>query len=268
MMRLIHNIWIGLSTSLWRREAPIIVTETATIFTVSWNWMNLRIESYIFLPQSTALTIELKLSSIKIIAAASLATEVPLTPIAKPTSAFLKAGASLVPSPVTATILPRSLRPVTRQYLSSGRERAKISRLSFNLSNYLPLAIVSTLNYLFSFEACSISVGQSHLAVLHFVHTTPPTNLENSGPSRAIAFLLFLKRPIYFAIAVAVMILSPVTILTVMPALWHDSIASCTSGRGMSLIPTIAMSMRLCFSISYTPLSSLSSDIWRVVMGL
>ena len=200
--------------------------------------------------QSTALTIELKLLSIKIIAAASLATEVPLTPMAKPTSAFLNAGASLVPSPVTATMLPLYFRPVTRQYLPSGPERAKISRLSFNLSNYFPFAIVSTLNCLFSFEACSISVGQSHLAVLHFAHTTPPTNLENSGPSRAIAFLLFLKIPIYLAIAVAVMILSPVTILTVIPALWHDSIASCTSGRGMSLIPTISISMRLCFSIS------------------
>jgi hypothetical protein len=51
-------------------------------------------------------------------AAAYLATSVPLTPIAKPTSAFLKAGASFVPSPVTATTFPLSLRPVTRQYLS------------------------------------------------------------------------------------------------------------------------------------------------------
>lgn len=56
-----------------------------------------------FLPHKTALTIELKLSSNKIIAAASLATSVPAIPIANPTSAFFKAGASLVPSPVTAT---------------------------------------------------------------------------------------------------------------------------------------------------------------------
>ena len=83
-----------------------------------------------FLPQSTALTIELKLSSISMIAAASRATSVPLIPIAKPTSAFLKAGASFVPSPVTATTLPLSLSAVTKQYLSSGRERAKMSRLS------------------------------------------------------------------------------------------------------------------------------------------
>ena len=45
----------------------------------------------------------LKLSSNSMIAAASLATYVPAIPIANPTSAFFKAGASLVPSPVTAT---------------------------------------------------------------------------------------------------------------------------------------------------------------------
>jgi len=34
-------------------------------------------------------------------------------PSAKPTSAFFKAGASLVPSPVTATIFPLYLNPTT-----------------------------------------------------------------------------------------------------------------------------------------------------------
>ena len=83
-----------------------------------------------FLPQSTALTIDVKLSSIKIMAAAYLATSVPQIPIAKPTSAFFKAGASLVPSPVTATTSPLSLSPVTKQYLSSGLDRAKTINLS------------------------------------------------------------------------------------------------------------------------------------------
>ena len=85
-----------------------------------------------FLPQRTALTIELKLSSIRVIEAASLATYVPEMPIANPTSAFLRAGASLVPSPVTATTFPLSLRPVTRQYLSSGLERARLSKVSLS----------------------------------------------------------------------------------------------------------------------------------------
>jgi len=56
-----------------------------------------------FLPHLQAVTILLKLSSNKMIPAASLATSVPAIPMAKPTSAFFKAGASLVPSPVTAT---------------------------------------------------------------------------------------------------------------------------------------------------------------------
>ena len=61
-------------------------------------------------------------------AAACLATSVPQIPIAKPTSAFFKAGASLVPSPVTATTFPLSISPVTRAYLSSGLDLAKTSK--------------------------------------------------------------------------------------------------------------------------------------------
>ena len=56
-----------------------------------------------FLPHFIAVTIEQKLSSSKIIPEAYLATYVPAIPIAKPISAFLSAGASLVPSPVIAT---------------------------------------------------------------------------------------------------------------------------------------------------------------------
>lgn len=86
-------------------------------------------------PQRTAFTMELKLSSSKIIAAAYRATSVPEIPIAKPTSAFFSAGASLVPSPVTATTSPLYLSPVTSAYLSSGLERAKTKSLSLILSN-------------------------------------------------------------------------------------------------------------------------------------
>jgi hypothetical protein len=77
-----------------------------------------------FLPHITAFTISLKLSSIKIIAAASLATYVPAIPIANPTSAFLRAGASLVPSPVTATICSHSFKPTIIAYLSVGLDLA------------------------------------------------------------------------------------------------------------------------------------------------
>ena len=50
--------------------------------------------------------------------AASLATSVPVFPIANPTSALDKAEASFVPSPVTATTLSSSLNPKTKAYLS------------------------------------------------------------------------------------------------------------------------------------------------------
>ena len=55
--------------------------------------------SYSPRPSSTALTMVEKLSSVRIITAASWVTSVPV-PIAIPMSAFFTAGASLTPSPV------------------------------------------------------------------------------------------------------------------------------------------------------------------------
>ena len=57
-------------------------------------------------PSSMALTMLAKLSSSRMMSAASLATSVPDRPIAMPMSAALSAGASLTPSPVTATTSP------------------------------------------------------------------------------------------------------------------------------------------------------------------
>jgi hypothetical protein len=82
-----------------------------------------------FLPHFIAVTIELKLSSNKIIPDAYLATYVPAIPIANPISAFLRAGASLVPSPVIATTFPSCFNPVAIKYLSSGDDLAKTLRL-------------------------------------------------------------------------------------------------------------------------------------------
>jgi hypothetical protein len=56
--------------------------------------------------------------------------------MANPTSAFFKAGASFVPSPVTATTFPLYLNPVTSAYLSSGLDLARTFKLSLILSNY------------------------------------------------------------------------------------------------------------------------------------
>lgn len=61
--------------------------------------------SKISLPSSIPLTIELKLSSSRSMSAAFFATSEP-EPIAIPMSAFLIAGESLTPSPVTATTWP------------------------------------------------------------------------------------------------------------------------------------------------------------------
>lgn len=132
-----------------------------------------------FLPQSTALTIELKLSSSRMMAAASLATSVPVIPIANPTSAFFKAGASLVPSPVTATTSPLYFNPVTRAYLSSGLDLAKTRRLSLILSNSLEFLIVSIRRGRLFYSACLLSLAQLHSLVLQFLQTTPPISSLN-----------------------------------------------------------------------------------------
>lgn len=84
---------------------------------------------------------------------------------------------------MTATTYPLSLRPVTKAYLSSGLDRAKTKSLSFILSNSYPLAIVSTLNSFYCYSAYLTVLAQSQAAVLHFLHTTPPTSLMNSDPS-------------------------------------------------------------------------------------
>ena len=71
-----------------------------------------------------ARTIVAKLSSVRIMTAASFDTSVPVMPIATPMSAFLSAGASFTPSPVIATMLLCFWRAWTRRILSSGATRA------------------------------------------------------------------------------------------------------------------------------------------------
>ena len=70
--------------------------------------MNLRMLLTTPRPKPTAATIVAKLSSSSTMSAASRATSVPLRPMATPTSAARSAGASLTPSPVTATTSPKS----------------------------------------------------------------------------------------------------------------------------------------------------------------
>ena len=79
---------------------------------------------YTFLPFATALMIVAKLSSARIMAAASLETSVPVIPMATPISAFFSAGASFTPSPVMETIFPRLCQPSTMRILFSGETLA------------------------------------------------------------------------------------------------------------------------------------------------
>ena len=75
-------------------------------------------------PLATALIIVAKLSSAKIMLAASFDTSVPVIPMATPMSAFFKAGASLTPSPVIETILSFFCHALTMRILFSGDTRA------------------------------------------------------------------------------------------------------------------------------------------------
>eukprot|EP00796_Vickermania_ingenoplastis_P002228 gene2228-gene1825 len=73
-------------------------------------------------PHTTARCTLRKLSSSSTISADFTATSVPLR-ITNPTFASLSAGASFVPSPVTATTSPRSINMSTSSCLSRGCER-------------------------------------------------------------------------------------------------------------------------------------------------
>ena len=70
-----------------------------------------------------ALTIDEKSSSSSTKEAASLATSVPLLPIAMPTCAAFKAGASFTPSPVMATISLLACKALTNLNFSAGLMR-------------------------------------------------------------------------------------------------------------------------------------------------
>ena len=84
------------------------------------NWMEFFIFLCTFLPLDTAFMMVAKLSSANIMDAASLDTSVPVMPMATPISAFLRAGASLTPSPVIATMWPRFCHALTIRILCSG----------------------------------------------------------------------------------------------------------------------------------------------------
>ena len=73
---------------------------------------------------SMAVTTPIRLPLISVTSLASMATSVPV-PMAKPTSAWASAGASLTPSPTMPTRLPSSWSFCTSCALSSGSTSAK-----------------------------------------------------------------------------------------------------------------------------------------------
>ncbi|KAK2961258.1 hypothetical protein BLNAU_3704 [Blattamonas nauphoetae] len=160
-------------------------------------------ELYTIRPCSTAVTIVAKLSSKRIILLASLATSVPLIPIAIPTCACFSAGESFTPSPVIATMCFFLWNDLTIRSLSAGVARAKMSQLSTRASS-----------------SSSVMVARSF-----DVLTT-----DWSSPS---------KPPI----AAAVFAWSPVIITTLMEAAWQRSMATFDSARGGSKIPTTPSSV-------------------------
>ena len=153
-------------------------------------------------PSAIALRIVAKLSSAKTISAASFVASVPLMPIAMPTSARVRAGASLTPSPVIATTSPRDCRARTMRILCSGLVRANTSTSCTTFASSSPLIASSS------------------------------APVSTAGPSSDAS-----TSPISRLIASAVPAWSPVIIFTRMPAVWQSAIASIASGRGGSRMP-------------------------------
>mmetsp|Transcript_24308 Transcript_24308/g.69834 ORF Transcript_24308/g.69834 Transcript_24308/m.69834 type:complete len:295 (+) Transcript_24308:866-1750(+) len=158
-------------------------------------------------PSSTAATMVAKLSSARIMSAASLATSVPAMPIATPMDACCSAGASLTPSPVIAGTSPAVRRILTSSCLSRGSVREK------------------TIEW-----RCSVSSSRRFSA----------ESAKNSAPvkERPCSDSPSGKIPISLAMTSAVGFVSPVIITTRMPACLHRPMAVVTSGRAGSLMPT------------------------------
>ena len=97
-----------------------------------------------------ALTMPCKSPFTRVIIALSIATSVPV-PIAIPTSLLASAGASLIPSPAIATVLPCSCNFVTSLSLSSGSipalKSARLSSLAtaFAVSWLSPVSIITAM---------------------------------------------------------------------------------------------------------------------------
>ena len=155
-------------------------------------------------PQSTALVILPNELSIIVMSLASLATDVP-SPIESPTCAALSAGASFVPSPVTATTSSCDCNKRTSRSLSIGRARAITFKSGIRSNKVLS----------------SRAANSGPIIILR----SPSSGVHNE---------------IWRAISRAVAGVSPVTIFTFIPAFKQSETAAGTSlrtGSAMAVIP-------------------------------
>ena len=160
--------------------------------------------------------------SIMVMSLASFATDVP-SPMERPTWAAFKAGASFVPSPVTATTCPTSCRSSTSRFLSMGLAREIIFSSGIR------------------------------------IRSSSSDNAANSGPVMMLRSpSSFVHRPMRLPISRAVATVSPVTIFTDTPALRHWATASGTSERTGSAMATNPIRHR---SVTCTPSAKTVSSV-------
>mmetsp|Transcript_30351 Transcript_30351/g.65119 ORF Transcript_30351/g.65119 Transcript_30351/m.65119 type:complete len:267 (-) Transcript_30351:1111-1911(-) len=155
--------------------------------------------------------------------AASLATSVPAMPMAIPMDACLRAGASFTPSPVIAGTSPHDRRSLTRSCLSRGSVREKTREP----------------------PPCMMSLARCSSVMDPWKNSAPVKDLPLTlSPSS--------KMPTSRAMASAVILLSPVIMMTRMPASWQRWMAERTSGRGGSLIPVRPTKVRPDSTVAYS----------------
>mmetsp|Transcript_15428 Transcript_15428/g.38872 ORF Transcript_15428/g.38872 Transcript_15428/m.38872 type:complete len:220 (-) Transcript_15428:1772-2431(-) len=192
------------------------------------------------------------------ISEAFFATSVPERPIDRPTSAAFRAGPSFVPSPVTPTTSPTPSRDKAHSALYPGKSK------SFSVAKSLPGCCSSHSSSvsgrrppLSRWTRVCLSSGLERARTCSFgrmASSFAGVNFLNSSP--VIAMPPSVKIPACLAIALAVSMLSPVTMRTKIPALWHTAMASTTSSRSGSAIPTSASK-----HISFSSFSSHTSTV-------
>mmetsp|Transcript_20074 Transcript_20074/g.50009 ORF Transcript_20074/g.50009 Transcript_20074/m.50009 type:complete len:407 (-) Transcript_20074:1182-2402(-) len=175
-----------------------------------------------------------KLSSASTISDACLATAVP-DPMAMPMLARRRAGASFTPSPVIATTCPCALRSSTSRDLCWGSTR--LNTVMFATASSWRSSLISS-----NSSPWKDLLGGNIMPVTGTPFASSASwvlrarRLAGCAPRCAVKFSS--PRPICDATASAVVLLSPVTITTRIPAERQVAMARATSVRGGSIIPT------------------------------